>query len=62
MIKKQPAYEDEESSIGNRIIPKHVTTEALEGLGANINFIGIWIKLLDHNYEVRFGMYNKAMK
>ena len=23
--KKQPAYEDEESSIGGRLIPKHVT-------------------------------------
>ena len=27
--KKQPAYEDDESSIGYRLIPKHVTTEAL---------------------------------
>ena len=27
--KKQPAYEDDESSIGDGIIPKHVTTEAL---------------------------------
>ena len=44
------------------LIPKHVTTEALEALGATINFIKIWLKLLDHNYEVRCGMYNKAMK
>ena len=26
--KKQPDYEDDESSIGDRIIPKHITTEA----------------------------------
>ena len=32
--KKQLAYEYEESVIGDRIIPKHVTTEALESLGA----------------------------
>ena len=31
--KKQLAYEDEESVIGDSIIPKHVTTEALESLG-----------------------------
>ena len=31
-----------------------MTTEALEALGATINFIQIWIKLLDHNYEVRY--------
>ena len=27
--KKIPAYEDDESSIGDRLIPKHVKTEAL---------------------------------
>ena len=29
MIKKHTAYEDEARSIGDRLIPKHVTTEAL---------------------------------
>ena len=28
--KKQPAYEDDEISIGDGLITKHVTTEALE--------------------------------
>ena len=37
-------------------------TQSLEALGATINFIEIWLKLLEHNYEVRCGMYNKAMK
>ena len=27
--KKQPSYEDDENSIGDRLIPKHVTTESL---------------------------------
>ena len=27
--KNQPAYEDEEISIGDRLIPKHATREAL---------------------------------
>ena len=56
--KKQPDYEYEERSIGDRLIHKHVTTEVLEALGAIINFIEIWIKLLEYNYEVRCGMYN----
>ena len=46
----------------DRLIPKNATIEALELLGDNHNFIGIWIKLLEENYEVRYGMYNKSMK
>ena len=61
MIKKQPAYEDDERSIVYRIIPKNVTIKALEALGASLNFIEIWLKLLDQNYEAIYGMYNKAM-
>ena len=56
------SYEYEESSIGDRPIPKNTTTEALEALGTTLNFIDIWIKLLDQNCEVRCGMYNKATK
>ena len=39
--KKQPAYEDEENSIGEKLIPKHVTTEAFEALGDTLSFIKI---------------------
>ena len=39
--KKQPAYEDDEISIRDRLITKHVTAEALEELGATFNFIEI---------------------
>ena len=31
-------------------------------MGATLNFIEIWLKILEENYEVRYGMYNKAMK
>ena len=34
--KKQPAYEDEEISIGYSLIPKNSTTEVLEALCATI--------------------------
>ena len=37
--KNQPAYKYGESSIGDRLIYKHVTTEALEALGGTFNFI-----------------------
>ena len=43
--KKQPTYEDEETSIGYRPIPKHVTTKPLEALGAILNLNEIWLKL-----------------
>ena len=45
--KRQHAYEDDESSIGDRLIPKRVTTEALSAFCATLNFIEIFIKLVD---------------
>ena len=45
--KKRPSYEYEESSIGDMLIPKHVTIEALKALGVTLNYIEIWIKLLE---------------
>ena len=44
------------------LIPKHVTTEALEALGATINFIDNWLKLLEKNYDARHEAYITAMK
>ena len=49
--KKLPACEDDEISIVDCQITKHVTTEALEALGANLKFIDICIKLLEENYD-----------
>ena len=60
--KKQPAYDYDESSIGDRLITKHVTTEALEALVATFNFIDIWLKLLDYNYDARHVEYITDMK
>ena len=47
MVFKKPAYEDEDISIGDSLITKHVTTEALEAFGDTLNFIEIWLKLLE---------------
>ena len=61
MIKK-PAYEYYKISIGDRLIPKHVTTESLEALGSTLNLIDIWLKLLDENYEARSVAYRTDTK
>ena len=56
------SYEDGECIFGNRPITKNSTTEALEALAATLNFIDVWLRLLDQNGEVRCGMNNRAMK
>ena len=44
------------------LIPKHVTIEALEALDDTINFIDIWLKLLEENYDAIRVAYITAMK
>ena len=39
-----------------------MTIESLEALGATPNFIEIWPKLLDENYDDIFVAYRNAMK
>ena len=39
--KMQPNYEDDESSLGDRSIPKYATTKSLTSLGATLNCIDI---------------------
>ena len=39
-----------------------MTTEALEELGDTMNFIDIWIKMLEDNYDARRVAYITAMK
>ena len=59
--KKQHDYEDDEIIIGYRLIPKQVKTESLEALGASPNFIEIWLKLLNNNYDARRVAYSTSM-
>ena len=60
--KKLPDYEYDEINIGDRLIPKHSTTEALEALGATLNFIDICLKMLEDNYDARHVAYITARK
>ena len=60
--KIQPDHEDDENSIGDRSIPKDVTTKVIKALGATLNFIDIWIKLFLENYDARCVAYINAMK
>ena len=39
-----------------------MTTESLEALGSTLNFIYIWLKLLEENYDARCVAYITAMK
>ena len=60
--KQKHAYEEDERSIGNRLITKYATKEALEGLGATLNFIEIWLKLPEENYDARHVSYSTDTK
>ena len=59
---KKPAGEYDESGIGDRLIPKHVTIEALYSMGDTLNLIENWIKILDNNYDARRVSYSTSMK
>ena len=58
----QPDDEDDEISIGDRVIYNNATIETLEALGAPLNFIDIWLKLLCENHCARSDSYINAMK
>ena len=49
-------------AVGDRSIPKNATTEALVSLGATLNFIDIWFKLFEDNYDARCVAYITATK
>ena len=55
-------YKYDESSIGDREIPNDATIKTLEALGANFNFIDIWLNFLRENYGARCKAYINAMK
>ena len=60
--KKLPTYEDDERIIVDRLIPKHVKTEALEAFVATLNFIDIWLKLLKEKNDAIRVAYITVMK
>ena len=55
-------YKYDESSIGYRAITNDATIKTIEALGATINFIDIWLKLLRENFDAIFEAYINAMK
>ena len=57
----QDHEQDDESSLGDREIPKDATVKALNLLGATFNFIDIWIHNFRHNYFDRSESYTAAM-
>ena len=53
--------QDDESSIGARLIPNDATVKALKSLGATFNFIDIWLHNFRDNYFDRSESYTVAM-
>ena len=42
----QNNYQDDDISLGDKVIPKDATVKALQSLGATFNFIDIWLHTL----------------
>ena len=59
--KQQPTYVDDTISGGGWVIPENATTEALQSLGATLNFIYCWRQKFQNNYQVILIMYHEAM-
>ena len=57
----QDNKQDDESSIGDRVIPKDATVKSLKSLGATFNFIDIWLHNFRHNYFARSESYRVSM-
>ena len=53
--------QDDESSIGDRVIPNDATVKALKSLGATFNFIDIWLHNFCENSFARSESYRVAM-
>ena len=43
-------------------LPSNSTTESLDSLGATIDFIGFWLKALEHNFIERCNLYTHYME
>ena len=60
--KRYQLYENDEISIGDRIIPESETIEALEALGTTPNFSDICLQLSEENYDARRVEYINSTK
>ena len=49
----QDNYQDDEISLGDRVIPKDATVKALKSLGVTFNFTDIWLHNFIKNYFER---------
>ena len=53
--------QDDEISLGDKVIPKNATVKALKSLGASFNFIDIWLHAFIKNCFERKESYKAAM-
>ena len=59
--RQKSTYVDDAISSRRRVIPNNTTTEALKPIGATLNFIDLWIKQFQHNYQEILEMYHEYM-
>ena len=57
----QDNKQDDESSIGDRVIPNDATVKSLKSLGTTFNFIDIWLHNYCHDYFDGSESYRVAM-
>ena len=57
----QDNYQDDEISLGDKVIPKDATIKALKSLGATFNFIDIWLHTFIKKYFEQKESYAAAM-
>ena len=60
--KNNPSEHYDGSRSGGYPLPSNSKTDTLVLLGATIDFIGCWIKALEHNFLEFCHMYNFAMR
>ena len=57
----QTNYQEDDISIGDKVIPKNATVDALHSLGATFIFIDIWLHTLIKIFFVQKHSYETAM-
>ena len=50
----QENYQDDDISLGDKVIPKDATVKSLQSLGATFNFIDMWLLLEDMVFWARY--------
>ena len=59
--KENSTSSDDESSLGERNVPKKLPTDTLKSLSATLKYIDEWILMFPENYDAKCEAYKTAM-